>query len=197
MMDENRYEIAPVEHIRNLLNSVKDGKLTITYYDPIEPSYTVTYDVCCTAADAEGLVFKYETLTQALEAIGKIHSKLDTGVKVEDVLTAEQIAVWNTYICDFDEAFDAGKYDLNEIYDMRQCGAELNDEERDVLERHYEWFEAQCLKRLPKKMHSPMHFVNKAQRYERLIALKAPKIVINAEGCALAEEMVLYYFAKE
>ena len=40
MIDEKRFETTPVQHIRTLLESIKDGKLTITYYDPIEPSFT-------------------------------------------------------------------------------------------------------------------------------------------------------------
>ena len=38
MSDEKRIETTPVQHIRNLVSSIKDEKLTITYYDPIEPS---------------------------------------------------------------------------------------------------------------------------------------------------------------
>ena len=196
MINVERQGTSPVQYIRNLMNSIKDEKLTITYYDPLEPSkpsYTKTYDVSCTAADADELVLKYEALTSALEVIGKLHEKFDSGVKVEDVLTPEQITVWNTYVRDFDEVFDTGEYNLDEIYDMRECGAELNDDEHEVLERHYEWFEEQCLKRLPKRAYSPMLFVNRAQRYEYLICCNAPKTVIDEEGRCLAEEMILYY----
>ena len=37
MIDEKRLETAPVQHVRNLLESIKEGKLTVTYYDPIDP----------------------------------------------------------------------------------------------------------------------------------------------------------------
>ena len=199
MINVERQGTSPVQHIRNLMNSIKDEKLTITYYDPLEPSkppYTETYDVSCTAADADEFVSKYEALASALEAIGKVHEKLDSGVKAEDVLTPEQITVWNTYVRDFDEVFDAGEYNLDEIYDMRECGAELNDDEHEVLERHYEWFEEQCLKRLPKNVYSPMHLINRAQRYECFVKLNAPQIILDEEGGCLAVEMILYYGAK-
>ena len=154
MINVERQGTSPVQHIRNLMNSIKDEKLTSTYYDPLEPSkppHAETYGVSCTVADADEFVSKYEALTSALEAIGKVHEKLDSGVKAEDVLTSEQIDVWNTYICDFDEDFDAGEHNLDELYVRREDGDELSDEEYEVLERHYEWFEEQCLKRFPKK----------------------------------------------
>jgi hypothetical protein len=77
---------------------------------------------------------------------------------------------------------------------MRECGAPLNDEEQEVLVRHYEWFGEQCLKRLPKKVYSPMLLVNRAQRYEYLISQNAPKTVIDEETRCLAEEIILYYY---
>lgn len=195
MIDKKRLETTPIQHIRNLMNSITDEKLTIAYYDPIDPTYTRTYDVSSTVADTDKFVSKYEALVSALEAIGRVHEKLDSGVKAEDLLTPEQIDVWNRYICDFDETFDAGECDLDVIYDMRECGAPLSEEEQEVLERHYEWYEEQCLKRLPKNVYSPMHLINRAQRYEYLLSCNAPKTVINEEGRRLAEEMILYYAA--
>ena len=196
MIDEKRLETTPTQHIRNLIESIEDSQLNVTYYDVIEEPYTRTYNVACTPADVEEFVSKYEAFVQALEAIGNVHAKLDSGAKADDVLSPELVEVWNTYICEFDEEFDAGEFNLDEIYAMRESGAELSEEEHDALDRHYEWFEEQCLKRLPKKVYSPMHLVNRAQRYECLISRNAPKTVINEEGRCLAEEMILYYTVK-
>ena len=196
MIDEKRLETTPVQHICNLIESIKDGQLNVTYYDVIEEPYTRTYNVACTPADADEFASKYEALVQALESIANVHAKLDSSVKAEDVLSPELVEVWNTYIREFDEEFDAGEFNLDEIYAMRESGAELSEEEHDALERHYEWFEEQCLKRLPKKVYSPMHLVNRAQRYEYLLSCNAPKTVINEEGRCLAEEMLLYYTVK-
>ena len=193
MIDEKRMNTTPVQHIRNLINSITDEKLTITYYDPIDPTYTRTYDVSSTVADTDKFVSTYEALVSALEAIGRVHEKLDSGVKADDVLTPEQIDVWNRYICDFDEIFDAGEHNLDELYVRREDGDELSDEEHEVLERHYDWFEEQCLKRLPKKVYPSKFLVNRAQRYEYFISQNAPKCVIDEEGRRLAEEMILYY----
>ena len=196
MIDKKRLETTPVQHIRNLIESIKDGQLNVTYYDVIEGPYTRTQNVACTPADADEFASKYEALVQALESIANVHAKLDSGVKAEDVLSPELVEVWNTYIREFDEEFDAGEFNLDEIYAMRESGAELSEEEHDALDRHYEWFDEQCLKRLPKKVYSPMHLVNRAQRYEYLLSCNAPKTVINEEGRCLAEEMILYYTVK-
>ena len=196
MIYENRLNTTPTQHIRNLFESIKNGKLTITYSDPIEPSFDKTYDVSCTTSDIDAFILKYEALTHALEAIAKVHDEIDNGANIEDLLTPEQIKVWNTYIRDFNEEFDAGEYNLDDLYSMRESGAELNESEYDVLERHHEWFEAQVLKRLPKKEYSPIVFFNRAQRYEYLISLNAPEIVVNEEARCLAEEMILYFFVK-
>ena len=196
MIDEKRMNTTPVQHICNLMNSITDEKLTITYYDPIDPTYTRTYDVSSTVADTEKFVSTYEALVSALEAIGQVHEKLDSGLKADDVLTPAQIDVWNRYICDFDETFDAGEHNLDELYVRREDGDELSDEEHDVLERHYEWFEEQCLKRFPKRAYPSKFLVNRAQRYEYFISQNAPKCVIDEEGRRLAEEMILYYAVK-
>lgn len=198
MINEKRLKTTPVQHIRDLMKSVSDGKITIVHEDPLELFSQRTFEVSCCVADTDEVISKYEALVQALVAIGAARGKIDNGVKAEDVLTPEQFEVWNTYIRDFDEKFDAGEYDLDVIYDMRSCGAELNDEEQEVLERHHKWFEEQCLKRLPKKGCSPILLVNRAQRYEYCIQHNAPKTVIDEEGRCLAEELIIYnYCIKE
>ena len=199
MINVERQGTSPVQHIRNLMNSIKDEKLTITYYDPLEPSkssYTETYDVSCTAADADEFVSKYEALASALEAIGKVHEKLDSGVKAEDVLTPDQVAVWNTYICGFYKDFDAGDHNVDELFAKLENGYELSDEEQKVLKRRDEWFEEQCLKRFHKRGYPSKFLVNRAQRYEFFVKLNAPKIILDEEGRFLAAEMILYYGAK-
>ena len=198
MISEKRLETTPVQHIRDLMKSVSDGKITIGHEDPLELFSQRTFAVSCGVTDTDEVISKYEALVQALTAIGAVHGKIENGVKAEEVLTSEQFEVWNTYIRDFDEKFDAGEYDLDVIYDMRACGAPLNDEEQEVLENHHEWFEEQCLKRLPKKGYSPILLVNRAQRYEYCIQHNAPKTVIDEEGRCLAEELIIYnYCIKE
>ena len=196
MIDEKRFETTPIQHIRNLIESIKDGELSITYYDFFGHSFAKTYDVSCTVADVDEFISKYNTLTQALEVIGKSREKLNSAEKLEDVLTLEQIEIWNTYICGFKKNFDAGKYNLDELYLKRENGDMLSDEENKVLENYGEWFEEECLKRFPKRGYTSKFFINRAQRYEYFISQNAPKTVITEEGRCLAEEMILYYTAK-
>ena len=197
MIDEKRLEMPPVSYIRELMESIKDGKVTITYYEPVDPPYSLDYNVSCTAADTEDFVTEYLSIAQTLEAIGEAKRHTDEGAVLEELLTAEQLDVWNTYIRDFDEEFDAGDYDLDVIYDMRDSGAQLDDDEQEVLERHHEWYEAQCLKRLPMRAHSPILLVNRAQRYEAFVRYNAPKTVIMEAGRTLTEEMLLYRYRTE
>lgn len=194
MIDEKRLETTPVQHIRNLLESVSDGKITIGYEDSLELFSQRTLEVSCGAADADEVIAKYKVLVQALEAIGAVHEKIENGAKAEEIFTPDQFEVWNTYIREFEDKFDAGEYDLDVIYDMRACRAPLSDEEQYLLERHYEWLEAQSLKRLPKSAYSPMNLILRAKRYEYLVSHKAPKSVIDEEGRGLAEEMILYNY---
>jgi hypothetical protein len=77
---------------------------------------------------------------------------------------------------------------------MSKSGAQLSNEEQEVLDNYYKWYEEQCLKRLPKKVYTPMHFISRAKRYEFFIIRNAPEIVINEEGRCLAEEMILYHY---
>lgn len=194
MNDEKRLETTPVQHIRNLMNSIKDGVLIFTWYDPIDSLCRLAYDVSCTANDIEEVISRYEALVKNLEAISASREKLDNGGNPKDVLTTEQFSVWDTYVRDFDEKFDSGEYDLDIIYDMSKCGAPLSDEEQYLLERHYEWLETQSLKRLPKRAYSPMNLILRAKRYEYLLSHKAPKAVIDEEGRGLAEEMIIYHY---
>lgn len=196
MINETRLNTTPIQHIRNLFESIKDGKLTITYCDPVEPSFDKTFDVSCTVSDVEEFILKYETLTKSLEAIGKAHKLVDKGANPEDVLTPEQMLVWNTYVRAFDENFDSGEFDLEELCLKRKSGDELSDAENELIENYYKWFEAQVLKRLPKKEYSPILLFNIVQKYEFLISFNVPKVLIDEEARCLAEEMILYYYAK-
>jgi hypothetical protein len=195
MIDEKRLKTTPIQHICNLIASIKDGVLIFTWYDPIDPPYHLAYDVSCTAADVDEVISRYEALVKALEAISASRERLDNGENPKDVLTTEQFSVWDTYVHDFDEKFDSGEYDLDIIYDMSKCGASLSDEEQDLIERHYEWLETQSLKRLPKRAYSPMNLILRAKRYEYLVSHKAPKSVIDEEGRGLAEEIIIYYYS--
>ena len=195
-MNSNRRTENIPQYIRELFAATKDGKVKITCYTEIEGPYDCTYEMDWTVADAEKVVERYEALIAALSKIGKLHDELENEDKRRKVLNLEELFVWETYIRPFD-TFEGDGELLDDIYDRRNCGDELTDDEHEMLERHYEWFNEQSLRRLPFERRSPMHVVNRAQRYEHLVSLNAPEIVIGNEGRCLAEEMVLYYCSKK
>jgi hypothetical protein len=108
MIEEKRFETKPVQHIRNLMESIKDGVLIFTWYDPMDSLCRLAYDVSCTANDIDEVISRYEALVQTLEEISAAREKLDNGGNPKEVLTAEQFSVWDTYVRDFDETFDSG-----------------------------------------------------------------------------------------
>ncbi len=195
-MNLNRRTENIPQYIRELFAATKDGKVKITCYTEIEGPYDRTYEMDWTGTDAEKVLKKYEALIAALSKIGKLHDELENEDKLRELLTDEENAVWETYIRPFEE-FEVDQELLTELYDRRYCGDQLSDDEIDILENHYEWFNEQSLKRLPFERCSPMHVINRAQRYEHLVSMNAPEIVIGNEGRCLAEEMVLYYCSKK
>jgi uncharacterized protein (DUF1810 family) len=186
-----RRELSPQEFIRQLFAETRDGKVSIEYAPFFDEPYTMTYEMDWTAEDAENLVQRYDALTAALTRIGKLHEVLEEEVNRKEFLAQEEQAVWNTYI----RPFSPFNGDLDEVADLKFFSETetLTEEEQAILDRHYAWYEANCLQRLPIVKRTPTRVINRAQRYERLVSLNAPKIVINEEGRSLAEEMALYH----
>ena len=110
------------------------------------------------------------------------------------LLSEYDFEVWNTYVRPYDEFEE----DLSVIaaIEARAIG-DLFEEEEEILEKYYKWIEEQSQKRIPFNRRSSADLINSAARYERLISLNAPEIVITEEGRWLAEEIALYYFGKE
>ncbi len=191
MLVEMRKELSPQKFIRQLFAEMKDGKVSIEYHPFFDEPYTMTYEMDWAAEDAERLVQRYDTLTAALTRIGKLHDELEAETNRKQLLTEVEQEVWDTYIRPF-EPFDG---DLDVVADLVfRCETEtLDEEDQALLDRHYEWYEANCLQRLSVVKCAPTRVINRAQRYEHLVSLNAPEIVINEEGRCLAEEMALYY----
>lgn len=195
MKIEVRRKLSPQAFIRQLFAETKDGRVSIEYAPFFDEPYTMTYDMDWTAEDVENLVQRYDALTAALTHIGKLHESLDVEANRKEFLTQEEQGVWDTYIRPFDP-FDG---DLEEVAELefRRETENLDEEEQAILDRHYEWYEANCLQRLPVVKSTPTYVINRAKRYERLVSLNAPAVVINEEGRCLAEEMALYYHHRQ
>ena len=181
----------PQEYILKLFEETKDGKLTINYYPILDQQYSLTYDMNWLRHDAENLLKRYNDLTNALERIGKLNEELKNEDDCKRLLAAEDFEIWHAYIRPF-EPFEVDLDVITELYFRREADT-LDDEENELLERHHEWFVANSQQRLPSDNCCPAKMINRAQRYEKLIELGAPNIVIEEEGRSLAEEMVLYH----
>jgi hypothetical protein len=197
MTVEMRSELTPQQYIRQLFSETKDGKLDITYHYPldIEDPYTINYTMDWTEKDAETIVQLYDALATMLRKFGQLHTELKNEEKRNCLLTAEEVTCWETYIRPF-SPFKVEETVIGELY-LRGEYDSLDDEENELLERHFWWRERNSLERMPFLRRSPRVLILRAQRYEKLVSLHAPEVVIQEEGRWLAEEMVLYYFGPQ
>ncbi len=193
MNEDIRRKYTPQEYIRKLFDETKEGKLEISYITLFDEEYSSTYKMDWTKKDVEHTVERYENLTASLTHIGKLHDKLTDEAKCRALLTEQDRNIWYKYIRPF-EPFD-GDVELVAELQLRAETETLEDEEWELLERHHDWFVKNSRKRLPFDRMCPSHLIKRAQRYERLIELNAPDVVVEEEGRSLAEEMVLYYHA--
>lgn len=179
-------------YVPDLFENTTDGKITIVRRsDCGEPEYTVRYRVDWNRTDAEALADTLEKLTATLRRLGTLHDLLLEERNRQSLLTAEELAVWETYV----KPFEPCPVDLDEVKELYQrawAGDELTDDENNVLEQHSDWEQQQSLTRLPQLRKSPRDVLLRARRYEALSRLNAPDAVLNAEARCLAEELVLY-----
>jgi uncharacterized protein (DUF1810 family) len=191
MNESTRNKCTPQEYIMKLFEETKSGRLEIHYFPFFDQPYSLKYKMNWTKDDAESLVRRYDALTSSLARIGQLHEELEEESKRLALLTAEEMDVWNTYIRPF-EPFEVDLDVVSELYFRRETDS-LEDDENDLLERHYEWFVTNSRLRLAYNKRCPSQLINRVQRYERLMQLNAPEVVVAEEGRFLAEEMVLYY----
>jgi hypothetical protein len=73
---------------------------------------------------------------------------------------------------------------------------DLIEEEEKLWKQYCMWEEEQSQKRIPFNRRSSVKLIERAMRYEKLISMGAPELVVTEEGRCLAEEMILYYSVK-
>jgi len=61
-----------------------------------------------------------------------------------------------------------------------------------MLDRQRDWMKINALTRLPYDRCNPASMIQRARRYEKLVSLKAPRLIQENEARALAEQLVLY-----
>ena len=207
-----RNDLTPQGYIRQMFSETKDGKCKVEYENP-ENNFAEeerTFCVSWTDEDVEKTVQRYNLLTSALARIDRLHEELKDEESRKKLLSESDLEVYNTYVLPY-EPF---KVNWDELYPIPPCEpdelmqlientyergryGDLIEEEELLLKRYCMWREEQSQERIPFNRRSSTKLISRAMRYEKLISLGAPEIVVTEEGRCLAEEMVLYYFGKE
>ena len=212
MTEQMRNDLTPQGYIRHMFAEMENGRFSVRYKNPdnsfIEEERI--FEVNWTADDAEELEKKYNLLTSALARIGRVHDQLEDEESHKRLLSASDFKIWNTYVkpyesmkIDWDELYPLPPCEPHElatlIFDIQERGryGDLIEEEEKLLKQYCIWEEEQSQKRIPFNRRSCANLIERAMRYEKLISINAPEIVVTEEGRCLAEEMVLYYFGKE
>jgi hypothetical protein len=120
-----------------------------------------------------------------------MHDQLLDENRRRQLLGGEELRVYETFARPF-EPFEVDESVIGEL-SFRAEYDSLEEDENELLERHYEWQEGQSLERLPACRRSSYQFILRAMRYETLVRLGAPEIVCTEEARCLAKEMVLFY----
>ena len=211
MNAQMRNDLTPQGYIRHMFVETQNGEFKVGYTeffnDSVEQERTLQLN--WTAEDAEKVEQRYNLLTSALARIAHLHDQLDDEENRRKLLSESDLEVWNSYV----QPFEPMEVNWDELYPLSPCEPEelpyliceiheraigdLIDEEELLLKLYYMWREEQSQKRIPFNRRSSADMITRAMRYEKLISIGAPEIIVTEEGRLLAEEMVLYYFGKE
>ena len=211
MNAQMRNDLTPQGYIRHMFAETQNGEFKVGYTeffnDSVEQERTLQLN--WTAEDAEKVEQRYNLLTSALARIGRLHDQLENEENRKKLLSESDFEVWNTYV----QPFEPMEVNWDELYPLSPCEPEelpyliceiheraigdLIEEEELLLKLYYMWREEQSQKRIPFNRRSSADMITRAMRYEKLISIGAPEIIVTEEGRLLAEEMVLYYFGKE
>ena len=176
--------------------------------------------------DCFSVLQEFDQLRSDLEQLADHCDRYGTLKEGEyDALSERQKAVWNTYLLPFscDDAFDGDR--LAEIqermdsieYTHQICGEIIAGKEQDefslqilndgvntkvsaaeeaYVSQYWEARKAECRKRLGD---SPFAYytVLYAKRYHRVLAMKAPDIILSNEAKALASALVLFRWCRK
>ena len=206
-----RNDLTPQGYIRHMFAETQNGEFKVGYTgffnDSVEQERTLQLN--WTAEDAEKVEQRYNLLTSALARIAHLHDQLENEENRKKLLSESDLEVWNTYV----QPFEPMEVNWDELYPLSPCEPEelpyliceiheraigdLIEEEELLLKLYYMWREEQSQKRIPFNRRSSADMITRAMRYEKLISIGAPEIIVTEEGRLLAEEMVLYYFGKE
>lgn len=189
--EEEILDMSADQYIPYLFNSCEDNVLTVVRYDELDEPWHLKYTMDWSASDVDGLVEKFRQLRAILDRLALMHDALAESDSPEKMIPAEEFAIWNIYVRPF-VGFDVPAEELQELIE-RDMAYDLDDEEQETLERYYEWLEEESNKRLQGKHEPAYRLINRTRRYERLVSLNAPEVVVENEARAFAEEFVIFY----
>ena len=207
-----RKDLTPQGYIRHMFAETENGEFRVEYENPDNYFKIEERSIMAnwSEEDMEKTVERYNLLTSALARIARVHDQLDTEERRRELLSEADVEVWNTYVrpyepmevnweeldpippCEPDELMSL----IQSIHERGMYG-DLIEEEELLWKQYCIWEEEQSQKRIPFNRRTATYLIARARRYERLLSLGAPEIVVTEEGRFLAEEMVRYYFGKE
>ena len=211
MNEQMRNDLTPQGYIRHMFAETENGKFTYSYETVYNNIFDRRFYLNWTTEDEmEEAVQRYNVLASALTRIGRIHDELEDEENRKKLLSESDLEVWNTYVrpyepmeVNWDELYPIPPCEPHELMDLiqsireRSQDSDLIEEEELLWKQYCMWREEQSQKRIPFNRRSCADLISRAARYERLISLDAPEIVVTEEGRCLAEELVLYYYGKE
>jgi hypothetical protein len=191
--EEEILEMTDDQYIRYLFDSCENNVLTVVRYDEVNDPWHLKHTMDWTAADVNKLVDAFRSFRAALDRLAMAHDMLLRSNAPETLLTVEDFDIWNTYVRPL-EGFDVPQETMQELFE-RNMANDLNEEEQDTLERYYDWATELCRQRLCGKFRDSYYLINRARRYERLVSLGAPQIILENEARTMAEEFVIFHHA--
>lgn len=195
MTEERRRECTAVEYIRELYRETKNGRVKFFRDIYTEDPHTVSHEMDWSEEIAEDTVRRFELLEPALRRIGEAGLKESTDdEECRRLLSAEDFEVWSTYI----KAFEDSGYDKSVIESIiDRMEGDLFPEEEEIWKNYCIRIEEQSQKRLPFRRRLGLNIISGARQYVHLVRNNAPELILLESSRLLAEEMVLYYGAKE
>lgn len=176
------------QYVRTMFDESRDGELLVGDADD-QFDYPVEWD----EQTANELAQRCDVLVGHLTELSHLFEKLCSETRH---LTEEQMDVWNTYLCPFPRHSLDMKV-LQSIWEKFETGEPVTEEEQAFSDQYAQWFEENALARLPVKCCGPVQLISRAQRYSKLVRLKAPSVVQENEAKRFAEEFVLYHCMKQ
>ena len=184
--------LSPEEFIRCMFKQTRDGMMELYYDQTVGEPEALRDPMSWKESDLEEFIQRYCDFAAKLTTFAKMHDILVDRKERERILSEEDRKIWDIYVEPL-KPFEVEQSVIDELY-FRGEFDQLTDEENDLLERHYDWCETQCLARLPKLNDSSYDLIISAQRFENIAYLNDLSLIKMEIGRELAYRMAIYYF---